>query len=265
MLDPTDLAKVAASLPPGLLEQVYKDLLQPGAQQAGKAIGTVLGLANTALVPLEWLNERRRIWLAHHLDSYRQKMEHVSEDDVIPVRPEIGVPIVERLSYYTDETLSELFVNLLVTASDENTVQLAHPSFVRVIEHLSPDEARLLLRFKESQYLTYVAISLLREESFEVPVTDPYYLGSWASSTLDFPQNIGIYDANLRGLALLEPMEHRDPPDRDGVKEVWERAQALLRELGLDPADRHMPYCWGFMMITPYGRMFLDACTKDMA
>lgn len=70
---------------------------------------------------------------------------------------------------------------------------------------------------------------------------------------------------NLRELALLEPSERRDPPTMDGVKDVWERSQELLRELGLDPAHDDVPRCWGFMIITRYGRMFLEACSKDMA
>jgi len=71
-------------------------------------------------------------------------------------------------------------------------------------------------------------------------------------------------DANLRGLGLLEPTEHPDPPNMDGVKEVQARAHVLLRELGLDPTCNDVPRCWGFLMITPYGRMFMDACTRGM-
>lgn len=36
----------------GLLETVYADLAQSGTRQVGQALETVLGLGNTALLPL---------------------------------------------------------------------------------------------------------------------------------------------------------------------------------------------------------------------
>ena len=261
MVDSSDLIKVAESLPPGILEQVYKDMLQPGAQQAGKAIGTVLGLANTALVPIEWINERCRLGLARNLETYRQKMEHVPVDSAIPVRPEIGVPIIEKLSYYTDETLSELFINLLATASAKDTVHLAHPGFIRVIEHLSPDEARLLLQFKESDWFTYIVLDELREEFPEISEAGSFYFGAKSGLTLDYSNNLEIYEANLEGLGLLAPVIPPHKYDRD---EGFDRIQQLVHELSLDIHHPQFPVCWGYMMITPYGRMFVNVCTSDM-
>src|SRR5262245_48813090 len=129
---------------PGLLKEIYGDLAKPGVTQAGKALGTVIGLGNTILLPIHWANERSRLALESNLEKYRKRLEAVSEGEITPVPPEIGVPIVEKLSYVTDDELSDMYVNLLANASTINTAQFAHPAFVHIINNLSPDEALLL-------------------------------------------------------------------------------------------------------------------------
>ena len=44
---------------PGLLKEIYGDALKPGVSQVGKALGTILGLGTTVLLPVYWVNERR--------------------------------------------------------------------------------------------------------------------------------------------------------------------------------------------------------------
>ena len=48
-----DLMKKVGEAVPEILKEVYGDLAKPGAQQAGKALGTIVGLGNTILWPVE--------------------------------------------------------------------------------------------------------------------------------------------------------------------------------------------------------------------
>lgn len=102
-----------ASQTPGLLKQLYGDLARPGVAQVGKALSTVLGLGNTILWPLSLLNEKAKIALEHNLEKYRKQLEGVPEEKIIPVSPEVGVPVSEKLSYISDNELSDLYTNLL--------------------------------------------------------------------------------------------------------------------------------------------------------
>ena len=90
---------------PEILLEVYRDLAKPGVQQVGKALGTVLGLGNTILWPIHLINEKSRLALESNLERYRVKLEHVSQEDICSVAPEIGVPIAEKLSYVTNDTI----------------------------------------------------------------------------------------------------------------------------------------------------------------
>lgn len=150
-----ELGKEALKLP-ALLPEIYGDLLKPGVKQVGRALETVVGLGNTILWPIAWANERSRIALERNLEKYREEIKHLPEEKVVSVTPEIGVPIAEKLSYVTNEELSDLYVNLLAKASCVDTARFAHPSFVNVINNLSPDEAVLLKEIHQQGVLGFL-------------------------------------------------------------------------------------------------------------
>jgi hypothetical protein len=120
--------------------------VKPDVSQVGKALGTVLGLGNTILLPIYLLNERTRLVVESNLEKYRLTLKNVHEAEIVPVRPEVGVSILEKLMYVTDDELSDFYINLLSKASTVQTAGLAHPGFIHIINCLSPDEAILLKR-----------------------------------------------------------------------------------------------------------------------
>lgn len=57
----------------------------------------------------------------------------------------IAGPTIEAAKFATEETeICKLFANLLVTSMDAETQHCAHPAFVDLIKHLTPDEARII-------------------------------------------------------------------------------------------------------------------------
>src|SRR5215210_4812252 len=113
----------------GLITSIYKDLAQPGVQQLGKAIGTLLGLGNTALWRAEILNEKSRAIVQANVDAYHKRLETAPLDTVAAVPSEVGVPLLETLGYVSDSILRDAFVSLLEKASLHTSQDLAHPSF----------------------------------------------------------------------------------------------------------------------------------------
>ena len=140
--------KEAAQIP-GLLKEIYGDLAKPGVSQVGKALSAILGLGNTILWPILLFNERAKIALEENLEKYREQLKNIPNEQISKVPPELGVPIVEKLSYINDEQLSDLYINLLAKSSSIDFSHVAHPSFVNVINAFSPDEALLLQYIKD--------------------------------------------------------------------------------------------------------------------
>ncbi|MGB1251422.1 MAG: Abi-alpha family protein, partial [Candidatus Promineifilaceae bacterium] len=127
-----------------LVELSYNDLLQPAFRQIGSAAGTVLGLCNSALLPIKLLNAKTDAVFKANVRKLEAQVELIPEEKRVQIPPEIGVPILDRLTYVSNETLSDLFVNLLSSASSTDMFSTAHPSFIHVIDKLTPDEARIL-------------------------------------------------------------------------------------------------------------------------
>jgi hypothetical protein len=145
---------------PVILKEVYGDLAKPGAQQAGKALSTVIGLGNTLLWPIALLNEKAKIALESNLNKYREKLKDTPDEQICEVAPEVGVPIVDKLAYVTNETLSDMYTELLAKASQNHTINMAHPGFVNIINNLSPDEAVLIKSVRHMNGIPFIDVRL---------------------------------------------------------------------------------------------------------
>ena len=187
-MDYGELAILAGALTAhkDLIQEIYGDLFKPGVSQVGKALETILGLGNTILWPIQVLNGRAKIALENNFEKYRQQLKDVSDADIISVRPEVGVPILEKLAYVTDDEISDLYINLLAKASTTQTAQFAHPSFVNIINNLSPDEAILLKSFRGilSGYRLFGSTLWQKTSQVTTPPLNTFALASKINSSL---------------------------------------------------------------------------------
>ncbi|HWZ73768.1 MAG TPA: DUF4393 domain-containing protein [Casimicrobiaceae bacterium] len=251
---------------PGLLKEIYGDLAKPGVAQVGKALSTVLGLGNTVLLPLALLNERAKIVLEKNLESYRVQLDSVPSEKIQLVPPEVGVPVVEKLAYVTDEELSRLYINLLAKASTVDTANAAHPSFVNVIANLSPDEAVLL---KEISALGSVPCVRAQLNSKKNPLTyksvGDLLTGLERVVGLSFQQNLRAYFSNFEGLGLIQinRVEYIANPGAYEELKAFYRPQA--ESLTFDREEYETGFHNMRIDVTPYGLLFMDACLKNLA
>ena len=256
------IAKSVASAPE-LVKEIYLDLAKPGVQQVGKALGGILGLGNTALYHVHLLNERTSVILKVNMEKYRKQMEEIKEDDVVEVTPEIGVPIAEKLSYVSNEELSDMYINLLAKASLKSTVDQAHPGFVRFIDRLCPDEAIFLKNMKRYGDMPFVEVRLKHKDKkvwnlLHDFATKPEYLDGLTNK-----QNHPSYVINLSSLGILDI--RRDiwmaPPDVIYAS-IEKATQIQLPESVLQGRILTFQRCQ--VKITPLGHLFMKACFSKL-
>lgn len=248
---------------PGLLAEIYGDLAKPGVKQAGRALETVIGLGNTVLWPIALANEKTRIALEKNLEKYRKEMESVPEDKVVGVAPEIGVPVAEKLAYVTDERLTSLYVKLLATASNQTRLENAHPSFVNVINNLSPDEALLLEYFVSNNSMPFVHARAVIPEKGSYNVISGPIVPYEALSGLTFPLNIEAYLSNLEGLGLLEVRDDKWFSDDSIYQPLKDRHKDDLELIVAESpqfAGRKLEFGKGTVKRTSFGNKFIAAC-----
>ena len=266
--NPLSILQEVAQIP-GLLKEIYGDLAKPGVSQVGKSLGAILGLGNTLLWPIVLFNERARIALEKNLEKYRSRLENVREEQIVEVRPELGVPILEKLGYVSDEELSDLFVNLLEKASIAESAQFAHPAFIAIINSLSPDEAALLKAMIPQEWRALrarcacIAAVLVNKESKEFRVAADFLTGLEDKAKLSFPGNVAVYLSNFEGLGLIAVRRDIIVAAPDAYKKLEEKYcpdESDNKIFGYDPAVWEWTFHKGKIEMTSFGRLFRRAC-----
>lgn len=246
-----------------LLTQIYGDLAKPGVSQVGKALSTVLGLGNTILWPIQLLNERARIALEANLECYREKIAQIPEEKITAVPTEVGVPIAEKLSHVSDPDLRELYTNLLAKASNVDTQLKAHPSFVNILNNISPDEALLLRQFqKQGGGIPFMTAKYVNpQKNHWLQIIDLYF-DLLPETKISCFENLPAYMSNLEGLGLIDIRR-----DIFVVPEtVYESLELELEQKykdALRPAEYSSFRCErGKIEVTRLGWLFVDACVS---
>lgn len=126
-------------------KDVYVDAVKPTAKNVGGFFGTLSGFFNNVVVyPLKKLNieyEQKAIAFEKQM---QEKYNNIPEENKIEPQLSIVGPAMESLKYnIMDEDLSEMFSNLLVSDLDSRTQNLCTPAFIRIVEQLSPMDAKV--------------------------------------------------------------------------------------------------------------------------
>ncbi len=90
-------------------DKVYEDLFQPKMKKAGEALATVIDVSNSILLPIKLLNERSKLIFESNIKRYSKKLENIDQNELQQVPEYVGLPILDKLTYISDSTLSEAF------------------------------------------------------------------------------------------------------------------------------------------------------------
>lgn len=163
----------------GLVDAVpiYPDLIQPAAKEIGAALGTVAKSVHLALAPISvmiWSYETIKDFVSNNVS---ERLKNVVPENIKTPNPAVAGPTLEALKYTGhEETLREMYANLLANALDRNTKNDAHPSFVEIIKQLSPEEAKLLKFLSEREnypnVCSYSGDSLTQTKHWNTPPKD---------------------------------------------------------------------------------------------
>ena len=247
---------------PNVLGQVYQDIAQPSVQAVGKALGTVFEFSTSFLLPVKLLNEKFKLNFTKRIDEYKKKLEEIPEEKRCEVHPQIGTPIIEKLTYTTTDEIADLFTTLLANASNKDTVNKAHPSFVSMIERLSTDEARIIRYLSDCDEVPYCSFKAYTKDETGgfIKIIDHATL-LHSKLPLNFPKNILAYFSNLESLGIIS--------DEKGIYKVDNSIyDEICKQYELDEYKKqHVPNMFkkievdkSFYKVTPFGKLFIEAC-----
>lgn len=248
---------------PNILGQVYGDLAQPSVKAVGNALGTVFEFSTSFLLPVKLLNEKFKLNFTKRLNEYKEKLEQIPEEKQCEVHPQIGNPIIEKLSYTTNDEIADMFTTLLANASNVDMVNTAHPSFVNMIERMSPDEARLLSYLKGKEDIQYCVFNgnTSNGNGFVTLLDHVTMLDD--EVVFSFPQNIGAYLANFVSLGIIKDMNGQYRMDKTIYNKIKDKYNLKQLEAQLVPNSfQSISVEESYYLITDFGKLFIKACIK---
>ena len=208
--------------------------------------------------------EKRKLNFAKRLNEYKEKLEQIPEEKRVKVDTQIGTPILEKLTYTTNDEIADLFTTLLANASNIDTVNRAHPAFIDMISRLSEDEARIIEHLSgkdEVLYCSFRGIVPPPEKGFTTIQNLATLLPHQVN--LNFPENFSAYISNLVSIGIMQNMEGLYKSNEDEYNEICKKYKLEeLKNQYIPKIYKEIVVAKGFYEITPFGKLFINACVK---
>lgn len=196
--------------------QAYSDVVHPSAENVGKALGTVTGLLNTFLTPIELLNEAITFKKEQFLIDYKNKLESIPDEKICAPNFAVIAPMIDHLKYkITEDELREKYAKLLSEASNCDSLSKPLLSFDNVLDQLSPYEIELLSQLftlLPEQNYPLASIQVSRELGYTTPYKN---IPGIAYKDLPF-DTISVMISNFErlGIVNIDYIQYVEPHSR---------------------------------------------------
>ena len=145
MIDP-ESSKEILNEAKALTPEVYKDIAKPALQEVGSVAGRTVKALLSPIRGMLWGWEQIEMFVE---EGVKKKFERIPEERRKSPEPEIAVPLLQALTYTAqNETLRDMYINLLANSMDSDKEKVVHPSFVEIIKQMNTLDAKV---FEQSQ------------------------------------------------------------------------------------------------------------------
>lgn len=245
---------------------VYQDAVQPAAKQIGQSLETVTKTVNIALAPIKAL-----VWGYEKIEEFistkvSDKLKNVPEENITTPPPQVAGPAVEALRFAGhDESLRELYANLLATAMDKETIHKAHPGFVEIIKNLTSDEALLIQAFSTQNSYPLIDIQAkIKEGNKGYAVMFSNYSHLHKKIKIQRADLIPTYLDNFCRLGILEIPSSRyiTAPNTYEPLESDKELDQLKKQIE-EQMDRTVAFERKVIQLTAFGKLFVQNVVNE--
>lgn len=243
-----------------LLPEVYGDALKPSMKVVGDAIGSALEMCLLPLIVSGYIPKIARACLDKHLHSFEEKINKIPAEKRTEIHPQISTPVIQKLLYTTNDTIAELFINLLTSSAHIDMCCHAHPGFIEIISQLSPDEARIIQYLKGTAYVLYADIRayVKNGDGFLIMLPKstliPFYV------QLDYPENIQAYYSDLIRLGILADKSGLYKTPETAYDEIVTRYNFAEYQQLVPNEYKNVEIERSYFEVTSFGKLFIAAC-----
>jgi Abortive infection alpha len=165
----------------------------------------------------------------------------------------------------------------LSKASTVQTTGLAHPSFVYIVNCLSPDEAILLKALREKKRLPFV-VTVLQEVRATTNLQIRLEPNTWTlikdlctgleeEIKFSFSENLEAYVSNLSGHGILDIRRDVHIADLSQYQKLEDNLRAEAEQLEwykTKPENVELAFRRGEIEITPFGKLFWKLASRKL-
>ena len=245
-----------------LIPEVYKDLAQPAMKEVGNVGGRTAKALLSPIRSLLWGWEKIEKVVTEGIEK---RFEKIPEEQRKTPEPEIAVPLMQALTYTAqNETLREMYLNLLANSMDKQKETDVHPSFVELIKQMNSLDAKVfekLSNIKGYQKAINPNISILEKKQTFIDATPEWFMG-W---TID---DYTIFDISsslirLSKFGIIELMF-----DRTAGKDTYETLKShssltdILKKYQIANPNLKLGITAtnSILYVNEYGKQFRNAC-----
>ena len=145
----------------------------PDAKAAGNELGktahTLTKTINNALLPLAAINfgfEKAKEYFSTKFESdIEEKASKIPKARLIEPKPSIAGPALQGLAFsHDEESLRDMYLNILASSMDSEQEENAHPAFVEIIKQMDTNDAKIASLYLKNDN-NYPIIEIRKENS----------------------------------------------------------------------------------------------------
>lgn len=201
-----------------IVPEVYKDLAKPAVSEVGIVAGRTVRALLAPIRGLLWGWERIEEVVE---EGVKKRFERIPEERRKSPEPEIAVPLIQALEYTAqNETLREMYINLLANSMDTAKEKVVHPSFVEIIKQMNSLDAKVfdkLSAVASYQKILNPTISVKGQGKFFSGAAPEWYIGWNIDGYNEFDVSASLI--RLSKFGLIELMFDRTA-GKEGYAEI---------------------------------------------
>ena len=187
-----------------LVPEVYKDLAKPAVSEIGNVAGRTVRALLAPIRGFLWGWERIEEVVE---EGVKKRLDKIPEERRKSPEPEIAVPLIQALGYTAqNETLREMYINLLANSMDKAKEKDVHPSFVEIIKQMSSLDAKVfekLSAISGYQKILNPTISIKDQNKFFSGAAPEWYIGWNIDGYSEFDVSASLIRLSKFGLIEL--------------------------------------------------------------
>lgn len=261
MVDP-ETSKELLKEAKALTGEVYGDVAKPALQEVGSVAGRTAKALLSPVRGLLWGWEQIEKFVE---ESVQKKLKKIPEERRKSPDPEIAVPLLQALTYTAqNETLREMYINLLANSMDTEKTQVVHPSFVEIIKQMNALDVKVFDKLSNDfTYQKVLNLSLIYKirNKFIINATPNWYIG-WSIEGYDeFDVSASIVRISKFGLIdILLDRTTTNLEGYDSLKNSDFLKGLLLTIQNTTQEELEFQFSESVLILNEYGKQFKFAC-----